>query len=167
MPNTALLVIDMQRGLLERPIYKKQELVDNINRLLDMFHASGRPVFLIRHANSSFLTSGSDQWQLLDELRKRETDIIVDKTHSSVFKEKEFTEQFTSNDVDSVVIAGLVSNGCVQAACTDALQHSLSVTLVRDGHSTWSKDAEKVIGDWNTQLGAKGASVLPVKEISF
>jgi nicotinamidase-related amidase len=98
-------------------------------------------------------------------LRRAESDIIIDKTHASIFKEKVFTEMLADRKIRSVVIAGLVSNGCIQAACTDAKNLGIKTTLVSDGHSTWHKDAEKIIADYNAKLDAKGIQVLTTYEI--
>jgi nicotinamidase-related amidase len=165
MNDTALLVIDMQQGLFKRQIYNQQQLIDNINHLLDIFHQANRPVVFFRHANESFLKSGSDDWQLHSALRRAETDIIIEKTHSSIFKEKVFTELLAGKNISSVVITGLVSNGCIQVACTGAVDIGLKTTLVSDGHSTWHKDAEKMVADYNAKLAAKGIQVLPAHEI--
>jgi len=165
MNDTTLLVIDMQQGLFKKQIYKSQRLIDNINHLLDRFHQVNSPVFLFRHSNESFLKFGSDDWQLHSALRQAESDIIIDKTHASIFKEKVFTDILANRKIGSVVIAGLVSNGCIQAACTDAKNLGIKTTLVSDGHSTWHKDAEKIVTDYNAKLATKGIQVLPTHEI--
>ena len=155
----------MQNGLLQRAVYNKQMLITNMNCLLDLFHLENRPVFLFRHTNKSFSQIGTDEWQLYTELRQAESDFVINKTHGSVFEEKQFQCLLESESIDRVVIAGLVSNGCVQAACTAAKKQGLDVTLVSDAHSTWQKDAEKVIMDWNTRLAADGIRILATDEI--
>lgn len=159
-----LLVIDMQHGLLQREIFNKQALIENVNSLLDCFHSENRPVFLIRHANSSFLKANSDEWQIYNKLNVTDTDILIDKSHSSVFKEREFLSSLRDKDAKSVIIVGLVSNGCVQAACLDAKKNGYSVILIRDAHSTFHKDAANVIMDWNMRLKNEGVELLSTNE---
>lgn len=155
-----LLVIDMQRELLTRPVFRKQDLIENVNCLIARFHEANEPVFMVRHANDSFLKAGSDGWQLDPGLSFGDTDTCVDKMHSSVFKEKGFKSLLEEAGVTTLVVTGLVSNGCVQAACTDAIKHGYSVVLVSDAHSTFHKQAEKVIADWNQKLEEQGARVI-------
>ena len=59
-------------------------------------------------------------------------------------------------NVGRIVVCGLVTNGCVQIACLDGLKLGFEVFLADGAHSTWHKDAEKLIIDWNQRLAAEG-----------
>jgi len=163
--HAVLLVIDMQEGLLQRNIYKKDMLLENIRDLIDYFHKNGQPVLFTRHTNDSFLKKNSDSWQLSDTLHRSENDSIVDKTHSSIFKEKVFREWIEREKTDTIVVTGLVSNGCIQAACLDGKNSGLSVTLIRDGHSTFSGKSEEVVMEWNKRLEEAGIRVVTKNEL--
>jgi nicotinamidase-related amidase len=167
MDNTALVVIDMQEGLLQRQVYRKQALIENINRLMDLFHSADYPVFLSRHTNESFSRLNTGEWQLYSGLRPKESDVIFNKTHSNIFDEKQFVDWLAGKGIDSIVVTGLVSNGCVQVACIAAKKHGLAVTLISDGHSTWHKDAEKVIDQWNTRLAAEGIQLVTADKFAL
>jgi aminoglycoside 6'-N-acetyltransferase len=165
MNDCALIVIDMQRSLFQKKLYNSEQLIANINLLLAGFHRVNKPVFLFRHANGSFLKSGNNDWQIHAALQQTESDIVLDKTHSSVFKETVFTNLLTSKKIRSIVITGLVSNGCIKVACTDAKNLGIKTTLVSDGHSTWHKDAENIIAECNTNMAKIGIRVLPTHEV--
>lgn len=81
--TSALLVIDVQNGLFSKPtpIYKEQELLENINSLRDEFDQQGGAVFFIQHSNQNLLVKDSDNWQFHPQLRTGEYDLIIDKTH--------------------------------------------------------------------------------------
>lgn len=162
--KSALLIIDMQYGLLNREVYKKQELIININRMISVFSSSGNPVILTRHTNNSFSRENSDDWQIDSSISYVAQSVLFNKSHSSIFKEKPFTSYLNDNNVKTLVITGLVSNGCVQAACLDAKKHGLSVILISDGHSTFHKDAEKTIISWNSKLQEEGIKVISTNE---
>ena len=118
--DAALLVIDMQCELLQRNVFQKEALIKNVNLLLGAFHASSRPVFLIRHHNDSFLKENTDGWQLSPLMHT--------------------------------------------AACTDALKLGYGTTLAYDAHSTFHKEAPKLIPEWNTRLSAAGAWVVAAEK---
>ncbi len=162
--RTGLLVIDMQKELLARPVFHKQALLENVNRLIARFREAKEPVFFIRHTNNSFLKEGTDGWQLDPGLSPLNAGPVLNKTQSSVFKEKAFRLLLEESGVRTLVITGLVSNGCVQSACTDALKQGYSVTLIKDAHSTFHKDAEKVIALWNAKLEQLGARLVTTEE---
>ena len=140
---TALLVIDMQAGLLQRDVFKKQELLDNTNALIAKFNDCNQPVFLIRHTNESFSKINTDEWQVDNRILQTGVEILFSKSHSSVFKEKKFVEILQEMNVGRIVVCGLVTNGCVQTVCLDGLKLGFEVFLADGAHSTWHKDAEK------------------------
>ncbi len=162
--NQALLVIDMQYGLVQREVFNKQILIDNINRLISFFHEQNKPVFLIRHTNNSFSIENTEDWQICSKLSLSDKDTYINKSHSSIFKEKEFLALIRDERITNVVVVGLVTNGCIQAACLDAIKLGFSTTLISDAHSTFHKDAEKVILDWNVSLKNQGVQLLSTDE---
>ena len=64
--KSALLVIDVQKGLFQKntPIYKADELLDNITALVKKAQAAEVPVFYIQHSDQRDLAFGSEGWQL-------------------------------------------------------------------------------------------------------
>lgn len=156
----ALLVIDMQYGLLQRNVFNKQLLIKNVNTLLDHFHNKDKPIFLIRHTNTSFSAENTDNWQIDSNIKTADSDILLNKAHSSIFKEKQFISLLQKNNITDVVITGLVSNGCVKAACLDAKLNGLNVILISDGHSTFHKDGENMVSYWNKYLLNEGIGVI-------
>lgn len=166
MSITALLVIDMQTGLLNREVCQKEILIENVNKLSEMFHAFDKTVLWTRHTNTSFSKAETPEWQMDKRLAVSASDPIIDKTHSSIFKEKAFLSLLKEREIGHIVVCGLVTNGCVQAACQDALKYGLAVTLAADAHSTWNKDAKKIVADWNEKLKEMGVEVLPAQEIT-
>jgi len=156
MEAAALLVIDMQQGLLDKKtMYRRKELIDNVNRLIEFFHREKASVFLIRHENATFLKRDTQGWQLSMDMVRSDTDILMDKTHGSVFREQHFERALQSTGLKAVVVTGLVSNGCVRAACLDAKAKGYNVVLISDAHSTFAKDAKKTVEAVNAQLSGE------------
>ena len=65
-PNTALLVIDVQNGVVDGS-YRRDEVVANINKLLDRARAEQVPVVWIQHSDEG-LERGSERWRIVPEL---------------------------------------------------------------------------------------------------
>ena len=70
----ALLVLDMQYGLLQRNVFNKRALIENVNTLLVHFRNKNKPVFLIRHTNTSFSEENTANWQIDSEIMSADTD---------------------------------------------------------------------------------------------
>lgn len=158
--STALIVIDMQRGLFAKKIkvFKEAELISNINLLIDAFHKRSLRVYFVRHTNKT-MTENSPEWRLHPDLHVRQDAYLFNKTSSSVFKEKSFQPALAAARIKQLVIVGLVTHGCVKAACEDAVKLGYQVVLAADGHSSFNQDAEGLIEEWNQKLAAEGVDV--------
>lgn len=164
MNNTLLTIIDMQNGIFQKPVFKSESLIENTNQLLSAFHEKHLPVLFTQHTNKTSLRQHSTAWEITLELLTQTTDMRIIKTHSNLLQEKRFVELLADQDVQRLLVCGLVSNGCVQALCTEAVKRGIRVTLVRDAHSTFVKNADVVIDEWNAKLEAVGVQLITTKE---
>ena len=167
--DVALLVIDVQQGLFAKsiPIYKADVLLKNIGTLVERAHRAQAPVFYVQHSSGKILIEGSDEWQLHPQLRPLKKDLIIQKHHGSAFQDTTLEEELQARRIKRLVIMGLVTHGCVRATCEDASQRGYQVTLVRDGHSNFHKQAAKVIEEWNRKLNNGIVQLKSTQEIDF
>lgn len=110
---------------------------------------------------------GSLDWKLHPQLHPFAIDNIVHKQHGNAFEETNLEESLRRRNVTSLVIAGLVTHGCVRVTCIGALKSGYQVILVKDGHSNFSQQAVKLFDDWNQKLGALGVKLAPASQVEF
>lgn len=167
--NVALIVIDVQKGLFERstPMYQAEQVLKNINLTIDRARQAGVPVIFIQHANENTLIEGSDAWQLHPEIRPLESETLIHKRHGNAFIETDLKAVLAAAGIKTLVINGLVTHGCVRATTLGALEEGFRVILVEDGHSSFSKDAPKLIKKWNRTLQKKGAELMKTGDVDF
>lgn len=167
--NTALLVIDVQRELFEKstPIYQADALLENICALIERAHAAGMPVFFIQHSSDKILLRGTDGWRLHPRLQPQIVDKIIEKHHGNAFEKTELKAVLDSLGIEKLVLAGLVTHGCVKATCQGALKLGYAVTLAKDAHSNFSPKAPELISEWNEKLSRAGAALVETREIQF
>ena len=167
--HTALLVIDVQQGLFKKstPIYKAEELLEKIHSLVDLAHEHGVPVLYIQHSDSRTLVKGSQEWLLHPDLHPQRVDSIIHKQNGNAFEDTNLEELLKSKKVSSLIIMGLVTHGCVKATCLGARKLGYHVTLIKDGHSSYSKDAARLIEEWNQKLSGQGCDLKSASEIDF
>jgi nicotinamidase-related amidase len=167
--HTALFVIDVQQGLFRKstPIYKADDLLKNINTIIEHAHRDGVPVFYIQHSDLKTLRKGSQDWQLHPELHPLKTDYLIHKQHGNAFEGTNLGDILQSKNITNLVITGLVTHGCVRATCIGARQLGYEVILVMDGHSNYSKQAARLIDEWNQKLSAIKVKMQPTAGIRF
>jgi nicotinamidase-related amidase len=168
--NTALVIIDVQMGLFEKttPVYNADSLIDNLCMLIDRAHTANIPVFFLEHSNEKIkMGEGSAAWRLHPRLQPVETDRKLPKHHSSAFEETTLEEELKTRGIQRLVVTGLVTHGCVQATCQDAHRRGFQVILVKDGHSSYSKQAKELIEEWNEKLSQGIVELKEAREIDF
>ncbi len=88
---TALLVIDVQEVMFgndeEPPVFKHEELVDNINLLLGKARSAGAKVIYVRHNIPAFepMQIGSPTWEIRAAIAPQDGETIVDKVDCDSF----------------------------------------------------------------------------------
>ena len=167
--TSALLVIDVQKEQFEEstPVYHADDLLKNINLLISKARQEGVPVFYIQHSADSYLKYGSDGWQLHPQIQPIAGEPLIFKRHPNSFEDTNLKDELTKRKVNTIVVTGLVTHGCVKATCLGGLKEGYQVVLVSDAHSNFSKDALGMIEKWNCELGTKGALVVDTKSVTF
>jgi len=139
---TALLLVDIQRGLFVPPLEPHQgdEVVARIAMLLERARAQRTPIFHIRHdgGERSALAKGSPGWFHHPAVAPRGDEPVIEKCHSSAFHDTDLHTRLSQLGIDHLVVAGLQTEYCVDSACRTAVALGYRVTLVKDGHTTYN-----------------------------
>ncbi|MHB1567654.1 MAG: cysteine hydrolase family protein [Solirubrobacteraceae bacterium] len=80
----------------------------------------------------SYTADGSDGQQLIEELPAREGDLIVKKYRSSGFWGTNLDMLLRSNGIQSVVVSGCTTEGCVESTARDAMFNDYYVVIAED-----------------------------------
>ncbi|KPG92395.1 MULTISPECIES: isochorismatase family cysteine hydrolase [Pseudomonas] len=190
--HTALLLVDMQRAWLEPQFdphlsepdaeyflnRARTQVVPNQQRLLSAFRearqnvlhtliesltADGRDRSLDHKLSDMHLPKGSPQAQVIGELTPGDNEIVLPKTSSGVFNSTAIDYVLRNLQTRHLIIAGIVTDQCVDMAVRDAADRGYLVTLVEDACATYSAERHHAclnaikgycwITDTNTVLG--------------
>ncbi len=163
----ALLVIDVQKAIFEKkqPVYTQNHFVQNVISAVGFARQNGIKIIFTQHENKSFLMKGTHGYHIIDDIEVQESDMILEKKHPNIFLNTGLDDILKEAGIQSVIIAGLISNGCVRDACLTAHKHGYEVVLLSDAHSTFYKDGIKIIEDINCEMEAAGVVVRPVAQL--
>jgi len=148
--HPALLVVDASVGFTDPASPLGADFgteLDRLNELLHHAHRAGWPVFLstvVYHdpaqapvfreklPDLNLLAAGS-RWVAIDpRLGLGPGDTVFEKTHASAFHRTDLDRRLRAAGVDTVVIGGFTTSGCVRASAVDALQHDYRTVVVAD-----------------------------------
>jgi nicotinamidase-related amidase len=82
-PNTALLVVDVQRGVVEGA-HERDAVVANVGSLVEKARREQVPVVWVQHSDEQ-LARGSDDWRIVPELAPDDAEPLVEKHYGDSF----------------------------------------------------------------------------------
>ena len=133
-PNTALLVIDVQNGVVTGA-HERDAVVANVGSLVDKARTEGVPVVWIQHCDAG-LPHGSEQWQIVPELAPDEAEPQVEKSYGDSFEDTNLESVLSSLAVGRLVVVGAQTDMCVRSTLHGAFVRGYDATLVSDAHTT-------------------------------
>jgi nicotinamidase-related amidase len=150
----ALLVIDMQQGVLAGPAHDLPGVLARINALAARQRANAAPIIFIQHQgpDGHVLHPSQPGHALHAALDVRAGDAIVAKTACDAFIGTGLAEQLAQQDVDALIVTGFATDFCVDTTVRSALGRGLPSIVPADAHTTLDRpylDAAKVVEHHN------------------
>ncbi|MDQ1571179.1 MAG: hypothetical protein QOF79_1853 [Actinomycetota bacterium] len=175
-PNDALLVIDVQQGVVA-DAFERDAVVANISALVDKARDESVPIVWVQHSDNQ-LEKGSDAWQYVPELARQESEPLVHKTFGDSFEDTNLEEVLANAAVGRLIVTGAQTDECIRSTIHGAFVRGYDVTLVGDAHTTedlteWgAPPPDKVIAHtnlyWQYQAApGRTAAVMATKDVSF
>jgi nicotinamidase-related amidase len=119
-------------------------------------------VWGIKVPASGTLRTGTPEVELDPRLERRSSEGLVWKKYASGFFGTDLATRLTAAGVDTLLLAGCTTSGCVRATAVDGLQHGFRVMVIREGVGDRAQPAhEQSLSD----MDAKYADVVSIDEV--
>ena len=168
-PNTALLVIDVQNGVVANA-YDRDDVIANINSLVERARGEDVPVIWVQHSSEE-LPIDSEQWKYVAELARDDSEPLVAKLYGDSFEDTDLEDLLAERGVGRLVVTGAQTDACIRSTMHGGFTRGYDVTLVSDAHTTedlseyGAPTPDKVIAhtnlywDWQEAPGRRGGAV--------
>jgi nicotinamidase-related amidase len=133
-PNTALLVIDVQNGVVAQA-HDRDTIVARIATLVDKARGADVDVIWVQQGDDN-LPPGSDNWQYVPELVRRDDEALVPKAYSDSFEETDLESVLAERSIGRLFVAGAQTDECIRSTLHGAIVRGYDTTLVGDAHTT-------------------------------
>jgi nicotinamidase-related amidase len=133
-PNIALLVVDVQNGVVEGA-HARDEVVANIGSLVEKAREERVPVVWVQHSSEQ-LARGSEQWRIVPELTPGDAEPLIEKTYGDSFEDTNLETVLAGLRVGRLVVVGAQTDACIRSTLHGALVRGYDATLVSDAHTT-------------------------------
>src|SRR5215218_5418208 len=133
-PNTALLVVDVQNGVVGGA-HERDAVVANIDTLVGKARRAQVPVVWVQHSDEQ-LARDSDDWRIVPELAPGDAEPLVEKHYGDAFEDSTLETVLSGLGVGRLILAGAQTDECVRSTLHGALVRGYDATLVSDAHTT-------------------------------
>ena len=140
--------------------------IPNIMMAMDAATDAHVPIIVVQHvadASSPVFAAGSHGVELHESIADKPRDHLVQKTEDSAFDGTDLAEWLAAHNVETITIAGYMTQNCDEATARDATQRGLTVELLSD--ATGTLDFENSAGSISAK--ALHESVLVVLQSGF
>jgi len=165
--DTAILVIDLQKGFVNEGAFCEvpaaRKMLPRLQRLIDVCKKQSIPVIYTRmshqfirstvypdlwpshfHADGSpILVPGSKEFELIEELKVEEGDILLDKDRYSAFFGTPLDLILKERGVKTLIVTGLASNVCCESTVREAFFLNYRVIFVDDLNVTLNDEMHR------------------------
>ncbi len=175
-PNTALLVVDVQTGVVEGA-HERDAVVANVGTLVEKARQEQVPVVWVQHSDAG-LARESDEWQIVPELTPGDAEPLIEKNYGDSFEDTNLENVLSDLGVGRLLVVGAQTDMCIRSTLHGALVRGYDATLVSDAHTTedlseWgAPPPDKVIAHtnmyWSDQSApGRTAGTVEAKDVDF
>ena len=159
--HLVLLIIDPQYNYAgaDKPILEQIEewpsgvgesawrAIDRLKPLISVFREKKHPIIYTRQVqkglafdgfaakamrSSSEYIEGAKGTFIVDDIAPQEGDLVIDKSYASPFYGTPLLSVLIKLKVDTIIVTGGTTSGCVRATCVDAISRNFDVAVVED-----------------------------------
>jgi len=160
--NVALIVWDMQNGIARRA-FNFAEIVKNTGLLIEFAHRRHIPViysqhtalpyeFLSKYAAYSlkrrgmkptqppFMTEGTDEWKILNELAPAASDLVLRKYTASFFIGTMLEQILRSQNIESFILSGVSTEGGIEGTARHGASLGFIPIIAQDAVGSFEQE---------------------------
>ena len=134
-----LIVIDMQKALMDDELYNFHGLIENLVKLIAIARENRTEVLYVQHdaGPGTGFSRGDEAFEIADEVAPRPGEKVFVKTINSCFGNREFAAYLEAAKDDALMIVGLQTNFCIDATVKSAFERGYHVIVPEGTNSTF------------------------------
>ncbi|MGD1013643.1 MAG: isochorismatase family cysteine hydrolase [Acidimicrobiales bacterium] len=178
--NQALLIMDMQNGIVERYVENVEPLFDTLSAALGAARANGTTVVFVRVAfregapevsskNKSFaalagslsMDESAHATKIHERLAPGPGEVLVTKRRVSAFAGSDLDVVLRAKNIDSLVLSGIATSGVVLSTLRQAADLDFALTVLSDGCADQDPEVHRLLTE---KVFVRQANVLTTQE---
>lgn len=142
MKNMALLIVDVQKAMVDDHPFREKELLENIEKLLETARQHRVEVIYVRHDGGigDELEPRTAGWKIDPSVTPAPAEKIFDKEFNSAFKDTGLQEYLSEKNIGTIVLVGMQTEYCIDATCKVAFEYGFSVLIPEGATTTYDNE---------------------------
>ena len=134
-----LLIVDTQKLITNNELYQSALFESRVRQLIDKARSRGVEVIFVRHddGKGNGLLKGTEEFEIYDGFQPVGSEIIFDKNVNSAFRGTGLLEYLRQKEENTVIIAGLQTEYCIDATIKAGFEHGLKMIVPANTNSTF------------------------------
>ncbi|MDB5018674.1 MAG: isochorismatase family protein [Mucilaginibacter sp.] len=145
--NTALILIDLQKGVIGLPlVHPIQDVLENAVKLIDAFRKAGQPIVIVnvnpggakwiktrKDPSTATPPAFKEDWlEITPEVKTQPDDIFITKHTWGAFFETALEEELNKRGITGIVLAGISTSIGVEGTARQASERGYNITFATD-----------------------------------
>lgn len=149
--NPALILIDLVQAYFDKGCELYADVDDALQSAMRILNVARENNVFVIYTNVVYQAGGVDGGRFFEKalplkhflrgspmgafasgLEPRDTELVVSKQYASAFFGTSLASTLTAQGIDTLIITGVTTSGCVRASCVDALSHGFIPIVVAD-----------------------------------
>lgn len=153
--NTALVLIDLQNGIVRFPLAHPLEgILENAAQLVAAFRKAGLPIVIVnvnptdspinplrKDAKSAAMTFNDEWFKIVPQIKTVDTDIFITKKTWNAFTNPELDAALKKRNITGIVLAGISTSIGVEGTARAASELGYNLTFAQDAMTDMFADA--------------------------
>lgn len=155
--NTALVLIDLQKGIVGYPLaHPINDILANAIKLVEAFRKASLPIVIVnvnpagakwttsrKDSNPQRATPKEDWLEIVPEIKTQPDDIFITKHTWGAFFETALNDELKKKNVTGIVLAGVSTSIGVEGTARQASELAYNVTFAKDAMTDMMIDAHE------------------------
>lgn len=131
-----LLIVDIQEIIVTKELYQYERFMSSVKQIIDLARISKVEVIYVRHDDGIELTKGREGFEIYKEFQPERDEKIFDKHYNSAFRGTGLVEYLNSKNENTIMIAGLQTDYCVDATIKCGFEHGFAMIVPANCNTT-------------------------------
>lgn len=148
MSSKALIIVDFQKEWINKDsdyfVGDISKIIEKTNKLIAFCRKNNYKIIFTTHiekdSDKAFI-EGSENVEIIDELNKQESDILIKKNKISPFFKTLLEEEL--QNIDEIVVCGILTNLCVRSLIQDAYDRDFEIKVIKDCCVAFDDDTQE------------------------